>query len=81
MGKLETLPDGRHRITGGFSTKNPEDVELLRPMLAKSIGLDGTPKKPKAKKESKKEAKPKEKVGIIKKIKRTVRKYIKSKKK
>lgn len=47
MGKLETLEDGRHRITGGFSTKDPDDMKMLHDKFNKDMvgQLEGKPKK------------------------------------
>ncbi len=32
-------PDGRHTITGGFSTKNKEDLTIASHIVAKKMGI------------------------------------------
>lgn len=37
MGTLEKITEGRHRFRGGFSTKNKEDMDQLKPMVLADV--------------------------------------------
>ena len=66
MSKLITLPDGRHKITGGFSNKNPQNVELVKPLIQKSLNYSF-----KEKEAINTEVKPEPVKAEVKKVKKT----------
>jgi len=45
MGKLEKLENGRHVFKGGFSTKNPRDLERMGEVVKSKLEEKGLKQK------------------------------------